>query len=92
MLRCLALVRDQIRVRDININLKFEIMKTSIAIINSSITLKQGNCYNGYNFYEWLKDAKKVWRPDLPLIQLWIQICYAVNTEESCKSHFSLKK
>lgn len=59
-------------------------MKTSIALINSSIALKAGNGKNGYNFYEWLKQAKRDFRPDLSLFEIWKQITYAACTETSC--------
>ena len=59
-------------------------MKTSIAIINSSISLKEGNGKNGYNFYQWLKDAKNTYHKDMSLCEFWQKICFANCTEKSC--------
>jgi len=67
-------------------------MKTSIAVINSSINLKVNNGIMGYNFYEWLKQAQKDFRSDLTLTQLWLKISYAACTESSCKNKFSTSK
>lgn len=65
-------------------------MKATIALINSSIQLKTGNGKNGYNFYEWLKQARKDCRPDLTLFELWQQITFANCTEKECRDRIQL--
>ena len=63
-------------------------MKATIALINTSIALKSNNGKNGYNFYEWLRQAQKDFRPDLSLKELYLQITFAACTEKSCTSTF----
>jgi hypothetical protein len=59
-------------------------MNATIALINTSIQLKSNNGKNGYNFYEWLRQAKKDFRPDLSLKEIYLQITFAACTEKSC--------
>jgi hypothetical protein len=65
-------------------------MKASIALINSSIELKKDNGKMGYNFYEWLQQAKKDFRPDLSLKELWFKITGAACTEHSFYGRFPI--
>jgi hypothetical protein len=63
-----------------------------IIAVNASIWLKQQASSGGktgkypYNFYQWLREVQKGYRPDLSLKNLWLQVCLAATTETSCYS------
>ena len=68
--------------------------KVSIALINTAIQIK-ANTFKvdttGFNFYQWLKEARDKTQPNETLKGFWAKICLAGCTELRCRNFFTEK-
>ena len=53
----------------------------SIELINASIELKKNNGVMGYNFYEWIQEARKELFPYSTLLEVWEKITSSASKE-----------